>query len=303
MTGSGNVTVSAGEIKLYDGRLFWTESDPNGSQSVKIGTLTPPAGTKVGGIALQGDLSLSFNNAKGADITGDIALPFGSLAKGLSINGTVELHCKPGVGLLHDQLKITKDNFQLYGVGVKNLSVSYSPTDDIWEGSAEVSLPTPNKLDISADLAFQHGGFHKFSGSADNINFPILDGIYVQKISVVFGLDPTTVGGGLGVSFGPTVDGKQLVRVDGSFVYQAATATAAGFVDVSGTLTLASFKIANAYFNYYTTGEVQFGGHLQLGLPDATASSPQHQPVYIDASLNGAIYGSQFDVDIDGRWR
>ena len=101
------------------------------------------------------------------------------------------------------------------------------------------------------------------------------------------------------MSFGPTVDGKQLVRVDGSFVYQAATATAAGFVDVAGTLTLASFKIANAYFNYYTTGEVQFGGHLQLGLPDATASKPQQQPVYIDASLNGAISGSKFDVDVN----
>ena len=63
--------VGAGQNTLYDGKFRWTEPDPNGGQSVKIGTLPPPSGTAIAGMALDGDLSLSFNNQKGADLTGN----------------------------------------------------------------------------------------------------------------------------------------------------------------------------------------------------------------------------------------
>ena len=224
-------------------------------------------------------------------------LPLGSLAK-FALNATLELHTALGQGLLANELTMSRSSFSLLGVGVKNLKVVYDPGSDTWEGGVEVSLPTPNKLDIAADLAFQNGQFHKFAGSVDNIDFPIIDGVYLQRISVVFAVNPTEIGGGLGLSFGPTVFGGQLVRVDGNFSYQAATSTAAGFVDVGGSLTLASFKIANAYFDYYTTGMVAFGGHAQLGLPDSSSSDPENQPVYIDAGLDGALSGSSFDIDV-----
>ena len=57
------------------------------------------------------------------------------------------------IALWREQLQITANNFQLFGVGVKNLKVTYDPTFDSWSGGAEVDLPTPNKLDIAASLA------------------------------------------------------------------------------------------------------------------------------------------------------
>jgi hypothetical protein len=294
---SGAVSVNAGTVTVYDGTFTWTEPDPHNALSAPIGAFTPPPLTKVAGILLAGNLSLSFNKQKGADLKGDAVLPLGSLAK-FALNATLELHTALGQGLLANELTMSRSSFSLpgLGIGVKNLKVVYAPDTDTWEGGAEVSLPTPNKLDIAADLAFQNGEFHKFAGSVDNIDFPIIDGVYLQRISVVFAVNPTEIGGGLGLSFGPTVDGNQLVRVDGNFIYQAATSTAAGFVDVGGSLTLASFKIANAYFDYYTTGMVAFGGHAQLGLPDSSSSDPENQPVYIDAGLDGALDGSSFDM-------
>jgi hypothetical protein len=298
VTASGPVTVTAGTVVLADSKFTWTEPSPNNASSVKIASLTPPFGTKVAGVSLQGDLSLSFNKQDGADLTGNAALPFGSLASALGVNGQIVLHTAAGKGLLTDQLQITASNFQLLGVGVKNLKVAYDPTADSWSGSADVSLPTPNKLDIAASLAFQHGSFQKFSGSVNNINFPIFAGVDLQRISVVFGVNPTTIGGGLGLSFGPSVDGKQLARVDGDFLYQAATSTAAGFIDINGSLTLASFTVASGYFDYYTTGLIKFGGQLAVGLPDTSSSNPSQEPVYVSAQLDGALYESKFDIDV-----
>jgi hypothetical protein len=197
ITSTGYVTITAGLVNIYEGRLGWTEPDPDDANSVTIASLDPPFGTEVAGIRLDGEMSLDFNKQDGADMTGNATLPFGSLASVLGANGQIVLHTAPGVGLETDQLQITASGFQLLGVGVKNLKVSYDPGADTWSGGAEVTLPTPNKLDIAATLAFQHGSFQKFSGSVGGLNFPIFSGVDLQKISVVFGVDPTTIGGGL----------------------------------------------------------------------------------------------------------
>jgi hypothetical protein len=298
VTPSAAVKVSASDVVLGDSAFHWTEPDPQGQPSVKLGALTPQSGAKVEGLALSGDLSLSLSSTHGADLAGNAALPLGSLTSGSGLTGTVTMHTTLGVGLNHDELKITKDSFQVAGIGVKNLTVIYSSLDDIWGGSAQITLPTDHPIDIGADLEFQHGSFHKFDGSVSGIDLPAFGGVYVQRISVVFGVNPTTIGGGLGLSFGPTVDGKRLVGVDADFVYQAATAQAAGFIHANGSLTLASFKVANAYFDYYTTGLVKFGGHMQLGFPDSSSDNPQGQPVYIDTGFDGAVFQSKFDVDV-----
>jgi hypothetical protein len=146
VSSSGRVKVSAGEVVLYDGAIAWIEPTTNGINPVKIGALTPPPGAGVGGLALEGSVALSFNHNKGADLAGNIELPLGKLTSSLGVNGTVELHTTLGIGLLHDQITATKSSLEIGAVKVKNLKVVYSPTDDLWEGGAEVVLPTPNKI-------------------------------------------------------------------------------------------------------------------------------------------------------------
>jgi hypothetical protein len=304
MSSSGPVSVDAtgsgtGTVVIYNGQFFWTEPNPDDGNTVVIGSVTPPPLTKVAGITLDGDFSLSFDKQDDAIITGNAQLPFGPLSGTSILDGTLQLKTVPGTGLVTNALQITSSGLELKGIGVKNLKVIYQPSTDTWSGSATIDLPTPNQLSISASLAFQHGSFQEFSGSVDNLNVPLWAGVDLQRISVEFGVDPTVIGGGLGLSFGPQVQGKQLARVDGDFVYQAATSTAAGFIDVDGSLTLASFKIADAYFDYYTTGLVDFGGGVQLGLPNLSAPDPQKQPVYFAATLNGALEGTAFDVDVN----
>ncbi|MGH2891337.1 MAG: hypothetical protein ACRDNJ_17105 [Solirubrobacteraceae bacterium] len=302
---SGPVAVTAtgtgvGTVVVYDGQFEWTEPDPHDGNTVGIGTVTAPPFTKVAGIPLDGDFSLSFDKHDGAQLAGNATLPFGPLAGTSLLDGKLLLHTVPGVGLVTNELQITSSGLELKGIGVKNLKVTYQPTSDTWSGGATINLPTPNKLSITANLAFRHGSFQEFSGAVNNLNFPLWAGVDLQRISVVFGVDPTVIGGGLGISFGPQIGGKALARVDGDFVYQAATATATGFIDVDGSLTLASIKIANAYFDYYTpSGLVEFGGGIQLGLPHPSATNPAKQPVYFSAMLKGALQGTAFDVDVN----
>lgn len=304
ISSSGPVSIDAtgsgtGTVVIYDGQFFWTEPNPHDGNTVVIGSVTPPPLTKVAGITLDGDFSLSFDKQDDAIISGNAQLLFGPLSGTSILDGTLQLKTVPGTGLVTNALQITSSGLELKGIGVKNLKVTYQPSTDTWSGSATIDLPTPNQLSISASLAFQHGSFQEFSGSVDNLNVPLWAGVDLQRISVEFGVNPTVIGGGLGLSFGPQVQGKALARVDGDFLYQAATSTAAGFIDVDGSLTLASFKIANAYFDYYTTGLVDFGGGVQLGLPNPSAPDPQKQPVYFAATLNGALEGSAFDVDVN----
>jgi hypothetical protein len=300
VTSSAAVKVSASEVQLSDGTLSWTEPTTDGIDPVKLGALTPPTGAGVGSLGFAGKLSLAFNHNKGADLAGNVELPFGKitsyLGSALGINGTVELHAALGVGLLHDQITIKKESLELGGVQVKHLKVVYSPTDDLWEGGAEVILPTPNNISISAALALEHGKFHKFEGSVGNLNVPLVDGVYLQRIAVVFGVEPTTFGGGLGLSFGPEVKGTALVGVEGNFLYRAPIGLEPGHFHVDGDVTLVGIKAVTGYFDYFTSGLVRFGVQAQFGFPNTLAKEPKKQPVYIEGSLNGAVYQGKFDV-------
>lgn len=298
ITSSGQVLISASEVPVDQEQLNWSVPATPSHGAESIGAINPPAGATVAGMSFEGELSLSLNKHQGADLSGNLQLPFGSLATALGINGTVELHTTQAVGLLHDKLTITRDYFEIAGIGVKKLKVVYSPTDDLWEGAATIAIPTPNELDVAADLSFQHGSFHKFSGSVNGINYPIIDGIYLQRVAVVFGVDPTTIGGGLGLSFGPQEDGGTLVRVDGNFLYQGRYASTPGHVHVDGTVTLGGFKLASGYFDYLSTGLVKFGASVNLGLPDTSDTNPQNEPVSINATLAGVVQAPHFDVDV-----
>jgi hypothetical protein len=294
----GTFSVKAGSYTLYDGFFTWTVPPGGGALPVDITELVTTNNPTVEGFPVLGDFKLSFTPKMGASLTANAGIPFGALAKDIGITGALTLNTAPGTGLLTDQTSVTAPGFSLDGIGIKNLKVTYSSATDTWEGGATVNLPTPNKLNISADLAFSHGSFQKFSGSVGGLNFPIAGGVDLQQISVVFGVNPLVIGGGLGLSFGPQVSGKALAGITGNFVYQEAAAHSDGMIMVNGSLTLASFKIASAYFNYDTTsGLVQVGGQFQIGLPDSDAADPTKQPVYIGAALNGALEGSKFDLD------
>jgi FG-GAP repeat protein/List-Bact-rpt repeat protein len=295
--GTGGVTVTAGNVPVHQGDLSLEVPNETGRSVVSLtGELSPPAGAAVAGLKLTGNIAVQINDTRGTLLDGRVTLPFG-----IGSFGSVAVHLETTLkdGLKTDSIRAEEKNLILGPLEVKNVFLQYSPIEDIWAGGLDVVLPTPNKYDVSAMLAFQHGRFKSASGQIDNLNFQLIDGVYLQRIALSIAVDPLQIGGGLGVSAGPQIEGKAAVRVDGNFYYRFPAPPQPGKLHLDGTLQLAGFQVASAYFNYLTTGSVDFGGELHLGLPDPNAQPPSDQPVYIEAYLQGWIDGpNAFDVEV-----
>jgi hypothetical protein len=110
----------------------------------------------------------------------------------------------------------------------------------------------------------------------------------LQQIYAEVGVDPTTFGGAVGVSFGPQVDGKAAIEVNGGFSYRGASGNQPELFQVTGQLTVAWLKGLNAYFDYYDPGGYRFGAIFN---PDDDA------PIYFKAALEGAIDEGHFDIE------
>jgi hypothetical protein len=295
----GQTQNGFGNILLYLGPIDWTVPAPststNGS-TVPIATLVLPqqedgSTDDIDGMKMDGDLQVSFDKSDGADMSGNAWLNLPDwLTRAVGVTGAITFKTSPGNGLSSSSEKISEANWSLFGsIGVKNFNLTYDPVHDMWTGGASLVLPTPNQLTIAGTLSLEHGDFHSFSASVNNLNIPIADAVFLQEIGVSFGLDPLTLGGSAGFSFGPQVDNKSLVNVTGGFTYQAAYNNAPQLLQVTGQLSILWLKGANAYFDYYDPGGFRFGASF--------APSISGVPLIFKVSLDGAISGSHFDLD------
>jgi len=85
---------------------------------------------------------------------------------------------------------------------------------------------------------------------------PVGPGILLNRFRGEFGLTPTRIGGGLGVSL------AAVAQINGNFFYQSGGGAAQLHVD--GDFSLAGHRLATAYFDYYSTGYVGFGGRFMF---------------------------------------
>jgi hypothetical protein len=291
---------SGAPIYIYTGTIDWKPA-PVSSKALteQVTTIALPPETNdqtahIDGLAVDGDLNLAFTQAHGATFTGNAWLPLPIWGQeALGITGTLSFSTKPGTGIVSDTETIQKDSWSIFGlVGVKTLKATYDPVADSWSGAATIVIPTPNQLTVGASLSVVGGKFHSFGASVDNLNIPIAGPVWLQEISFQFGVDPTTLGGSLGISFGPEVNGQAVAKLVGGFTYQGGLNGKPDLFQATGNLTLGPVHGAGMYFDYYTDGGgIRFGGSI----------SPYSNPFFsFSLSMDGAIQGSKFDLDAKG---
>jgi hypothetical protein len=292
---SSDVTVLAGAIRVLEGPLLLEEGDVTGKADALAGVLVPPLGSTVGGLPLDGPLAVHVTRAQGTELVSVVNLgailppPIPKVDAGADFKTTL------AGGLQSDSLAVSVDDVFLGPVELKHVVLAYSEVDDLWQGAATLVLPTPNALAISGSLAIQHGQFKSVAAQVDNLNTDLGSGVFLQRVQVSVAVNPLMLGGGLGITLGPQVQGKAAVRIDGNFAY---TFSDPGLLHVEGLLQLAGIPVASAFVNYRTSGEIDFGGQLQLGLPNPSAKDPTDQPVYIQGAINGFVDGTAaFDVE------
>ncbi len=291
----GTVTVDAGTIPVLHGVWSATWSDPTGRQSIDLGAnfLSPPNGSQLFTLDLAPEMKSTANNDGSLDLNTSVTLPI----FGTPVIPIADLHLKTDSvhGLRANELYVHEDTVMLGPLELDGFDLRFDPTHGTMSGAATLVLPTPNRLKIGATVAFDNQGFKSASAQVDNLNFAISSGIFLQRIKVAIGVRPLSLGGGIGISAGPSVTGKSAVRIDGNFSY---TFSDPGKLHVDGALALVSIPIATAYFDYLTSGSVDFGAQVHFGLPNVTAPVSTAQPVVLQGFLTGWVDGNRaFDVE------
>jgi hypothetical protein len=121
---------------------------------------------------------------------------------------------------------------------------------------------------------------------------PLAPGVFLESVRLGVCLEPPPfqVKGGAAVSFGPSVDGKSAVRIDGDLHYSDAWNGTPWFIKANGSLSLFGKQVATSDFTYWGSGMIDFNfrGELDFGL----------------AQINGGVAGwietrspSRFNVE------
>jgi hypothetical protein len=286
----GKVQLRVGGLTLPSADLDVTTPADNGEEAVFVtGVLVPPtAFVYLKGLAVTGPVRLRLTRARESRLELPVGIPLVPLAKigDTWLKGEAVLVSDNERGLRSDSVKVIAEQLPIGPVLVKRLAIGWDELRQRWEGDATVVVPTPEALELSAGFAFEGGRFAGASGGADNLNVPIGGGVFLQAVSFAVEFDPLELEGGIGISAGPVVAGKTALRVDGTFGIRFDDPLA---VRVRGLLSLVDVPLGAAWFDYYSSGTVEFGGRLELRLPDQEALL---SPVYVEGVLRGWVDGS-----------
>ena len=314
--GSGGITVKLnntpiGDVVIYrkSGKVVW-QLPVNGSVVPKAGELgyrlaTIGAGDGCtageraycaklpGGFPMSGKVDL-FLNSK-AEIVADVNA---SLSSPFSITGRVVLRMVPVEGLKLDSLFFGMENAEFGIFKLEKLRFVYEGpgtgdpfhAGELWEAEVSVTLPTAPPAKVSGELRFVDGGFD-YGRAELRIpgGIPVGPGIFLNRFAGEFGLTPTRIGGGFGVSLGT------VAQLDANFAYQSRSGVANLHAD--GEFSLLGQRLATAYFDYWSTGYVGFGGQFFYQYP-ASSGSLLKVNGKVDAWFEDSRFQAEGDVHL-----
>ena len=245
-----------------------------------------------GGFPLAGRIDVGFDTSNyQAVITANVAIttPF-------EVTGLVRLRVDLVEGFLLDTLGFGIGNVTMGPLLLERLAFVYSPpgrdpahpTGDTWDVAVAVGIGTVPRLFVDGRIIFVAGRFNY--GSADvtlPVGIPIYAGVFLNRFAGVIGLDPTRIGGGIGI---PVI---QLLQINTDFLY---VDRSEGLAQLSGTGTVAisGINIGRAYIDYWTDGYFAFGGVPRLRLPVARA--PDGRDLRRDRLLHRGATGRQLPL-------
>jgi hypothetical protein len=145
---------------------------------------------------------------------------------------------------------------------------------DRFDGNLRLRLPTPSETRLGVYGGMYDGRLSYAGAEADNLNLPLTPGVNLQRVAVGMCVypPPFKIAGGVGVSLGPTIQGKQPIRIDGDFSYTDAYAGQPWKIAAGGRMSAFGQQMAHGYMAYQPTGLVDFGFGAQFAFPPASIS-------------------------------
>jgi PKD repeat protein len=280
VTGFGTVKVFAGSIELFEGRVKIDANCDRTKTACPIGTFKVPALSKMKGFPLQGDVEV-FLTPEGTltkvnvDVLGSI---------GLGITAKADVLTTDTGGLVLNSLDLRSPMIPLGKLSIGQFRVQYDGKTRRWEGSGNITLPTPQFTRLIGDFAFSElTGFERAHGEVDGLNLPLDEGtVYLQRVAFTIeakgfeagGSPRIRLGGGIGISAGPRVAGVDIATVDGDFLVTFGDPF--GF-DIEGRISVAGFDVMGGEVGVRTNGDATFKGFIGFGLPFPSAYKGKRQ--------------------------
>jgi hypothetical protein len=266
VTSTGPVTFSVGDTELFRAPIDWQL--PAGNvftlPSIDVGGL---AG-KLEGFPVKGSADIKLIRG-GVEIPLHLGLP--TLFGGITADVTLRADNLAGVHLKDLAVSVAK---ALIGpLELDNMHFSYNPDAHSWDGGATLKLPpTPPSPALAADVGFVGGEFDHASGEltfpGEGIPLDSFNLTHITKIRFSLAVHPDLkLGGGVTFSAGPKFGDYHVAQIDGDMSFTFPTGQPA-ILRADGTLELLTIPVANAYMQFKTDGQVNFGGHVDLTVGD-----------------------------------
>ena len=139
--------------------------------------------------------------------------------------------------------------------------------DDRWNASALVQLPGGSNTRIGAFGGVSGRSLSSLGGFVDNARIPLVAGVYLSRLGFGFCKGPPLkLRGDVGVQILP-VGPKELVQVNGYFIYTDAYAGDPWSIEMGGSVELQDFPVGQGSVTIRPTGLIDFDAQAGIRLP------------------------------------
>lgn len=265
---------------------------PSGAGGQPI-ELSPPAGGKFLTLSVADQAEVKFPE----DGVATIGLTMHMPPQLPGASGDLTLRSTSTQGLIIDNFKLNVTTGLLAGLlKLGNLNLEYDRADDLWSGSAKLGIPgikDKPQFSLTVQVSIEHGGFHSIYGEADGLEIDLGEGIFLQRLALGVGVDPLDLQGGMGISAGPKILGRQILSEDGDIriTFPSSSAPYTLF-QIAGVTRLADiFDLTKGVARFTTDGFVEADGGI----------SRESFIGYFDATIGGWFTPADFDLSGDAQ--
>jgi PKD domain len=255
--------------------------------------LSPPDGVKFLTLTVANQAEVNFPE----DGVATIGLTMHMPPQMPGVSGDLTLRSTSTQGLIVDKLKLKVTTGLLAKfLKLANLDVEYDRGENLWSGSAELGIPgIKDKPDLGLTVAvsIKDGRFHSIYGEANGLEIDLGEGIFLQRIAAGIGVDPIDIQGGLGISAGPEILGKQILSANGDFrLTLPSDAAPYTLFQIAGVTRLADlFDLSKGVVRFTSDGFVEARGEM----------TRQSFIGYFDATIGGWFTPSDFNLSGDAQ--
>jgi len=253
VTTRGTTQVRVGNMVLYRRQITWRLGERL--------TFAVERNVRLRGLPVTGSATIAAD-ARARTVSVGLNLQLPGVLGGVTGATTIQAGSD---GVVVNDITVTAGSARVGRFEVRNLSLAYSRAGAgayHFDGQATLVLPSPMAPTVTARMGFGVGDdYFRVGGEVAQINKPLAYGIFLQRIRFDIQISPVRLSGGMGVSAGPRILGREAVSVDGDFTYESGNPDRYA---ISGSARIVDVEVASGSVSYQTDGRFDMTANVNF---------------------------------------